>query len=788
MLENFHAIENCHACDCAMDVAAFAPFSRVVCPDCQAEVRVKLEFGPYRLVRRHALGGMSEVFVAEDGVLHREVALKVLSAEYSGDERRIAAFEQEARLTASFNHPHVVRVLKTGRAYGHFFIAMELVPGGHFEHQIRARGSIPELEMLPLALEIAQGLKAAHEAGLIHRDVKPGNILLDAEGHAKLVDFGLALVTQGGKATASEVWATPFYVAPESIGGGAEDFRSDMYSFGATLYHALAGQPSCAEETMVTTILRESKRRVKPLQVLAPQVSAETCKLVNRAMGHDPEQRFPSYEAMIEAIEISLKQLRTGRQETKKLMSEKFDRNERVEHASSGNGLFYVVALLLLGGGVWWLTKKPQPAGDGKSATSPAWVAPLSTEAAGSQVALDFRAARSAVDGREFAKAAELLAKLGESRTVQEPTRSLAGVEAVLAFYLAEKEPAAVQQALRAATHLEASPMEAQTTARLTQALRQFRESNFVPAAEIDATRQDRTALLEWMLIGLRDWELGAAQEAVGYFKSVAAVKLAPEDAWLAIYQSVAQDYLADDSQLRSEAFQTLKTDVVGADSARVVLGKMLATLKTRGRAVAMVNARLLELPKSSESGTSEKAILPPLEKQELMTVEKLATYAQGYRFVEAAKELRKIKKDPPGAKLSSLLTVTESSAVFLSDLGMDLTRAPVAGKFTMKSGEAFKKLMRLGDGSLAASGDGDEEAKTVEWADISPDSLILLHRNFMATSMDEKERMRRNECALCFAWLAGNREYAQGVAIQLAKTNPAFRQRWQKIASGLPK
>ena len=180
-----------------MDVSAVAPFSNVECPNCGKHTRVKREFGPYTLVRRHAVGGMSMVFVAHDNTLDREVALKILSEDFSADERRIAAFEEEARITASFSHPNVVRVLTTGRAFGRFYIAMEFVPGGHFEHQIRERGKIPELEMLPLAIEVAQGLKAAHAAGLIHRDVKPGNILLDAEGHAKLVDFGLALVTPG---------------------------------------------------------------------------------------------------------------------------------------------------------------------------------------------------------------------------------------------------------------------------------------------------------------------------------------------------------------------------------------------------------------------------------------------------------------------------------------------------------------------------------------------------------------------------------------------------------------
>ncbi len=219
MAEGEEEIVLCYSCEAPMNVAAMPPYSRVACPTCGTENRVKKQFGPYLLSRRHAIGGRSSVFIATDETLGREVALKILSEEYSSDEKRITAFEEEARLTASFSHPHVVRVFTTGKAFGRFYIAMELVPGGHFEHQIRERGKIPEKELLPIAIQVAEGLKGAQAAGLIHRDVKPGNILLDSEGNAKLVDFGLALVTKGGKAKATEIWATPYYVPPEAIEG-----------------------------------------------------------------------------------------------------------------------------------------------------------------------------------------------------------------------------------------------------------------------------------------------------------------------------------------------------------------------------------------------------------------------------------------------------------------------------------------------------------------------------------------------------------------------------------------
>jgi len=307
MLPSDENIVSCVACAASMSVGSVAPFTRVLCPHCDCENRVKIHFGPYTLTRRHAIGGMSSVFVAEDQTLNREVAVKILSEEYSQDEKRISAFEKEARLTASFSHPHVVNIFTTGRAFGRFYIAMEFVPGGHLEHRINENKTLSEEVVLPLAVQIAEGLKGAQSAGLIHRDIKPGNILLDSEDSVKIVDFGLALVTNGGKAKAEEIWATPYYVPPEAIEGGVEDFRSDIYAFGSTLYHALAGVPPCNEESMETKILRAAKQKVIPLKRVAPHITHETCEMIDRAMAYDPEQRFNSYDEMISAVKHAIK-------------------------------------------------------------------------------------------------------------------------------------------------------------------------------------------------------------------------------------------------------------------------------------------------------------------------------------------------------------------------------------------------------------------------------------------------------------------------------------------------
>ena len=316
--------------------------------------------GQYQITGTLGEGGMSQVFKAFDMHLGREVALKVLHQSLSRDGALTAMFEREAKLTASILHPNVVKVFTVGNEDGFFFIAMELVDATSLEQVIASSGELPEKEVLHVAHDVVAGLKAAHDEGLIHRDIKPGNMLVTGEGTSKLVDFGLA-VQQGGDDESEDLWATPYYVPPEKLEGETDTYLGDIYSLGATLYHALTGKPPFEANTSSMEELKEIKKAEIDLKAEAPGASKPTVKLIERMMAYKPENRPQSYDLLLEEI-IDIEKKAFG-----------FDRTSSRAARSTQKKPWLVVgtfsALLAVGTALWVYLKEntPPPGGGGFS-------------------------------------------------------------------------------------------------------------------------------------------------------------------------------------------------------------------------------------------------------------------------------------------------------------------------------------------------------------------------------------------------------------------------------------
>src|SRR5205085_4418622 len=193
-------------------------------------------------------------------------------------------------------HPNVIQVFSSGTDHEKFYLVMELVDRGSLDDLIEEQKRLPEELVLEAGIQVAKGLRAACAKGLIHRDVKPANILFADDHTAKIGDFGLAGAAAEGAETRGEIWGTPYYVAPERLNNEPEDFRSDIYSLGGTLFHAIAGRAPIEGETNSAVTLRKLKTQPLNLKMVAPDVSEPTARVLNRMIEPDKEKRFGSYD------------------------------------------------------------------------------------------------------------------------------------------------------------------------------------------------------------------------------------------------------------------------------------------------------------------------------------------------------------------------------------------------------------------------------------------------------------------------------------------------------------
>jgi tRNA A-37 threonylcarbamoyl transferase component Bud32 len=297
------AAQTCPSCGTTVDTTAAEPLARIACPTCGKKIRVERTFDHFVVVETLGVGGMGTVYKARDTQLDRFVALKLLRRDLSGEEDHKARLQQEARIAAAVNHPYVIQVFDSGTDHGQFYVVMELVDQGSLDDLMALQPRLPEQRVLEIGIQVAKGLRAAHRRGLIHRDVKPANILFVDEHAAKIGDFGLASSATQRWGTGGVVWGTPEYVAPERLNNDPEDFRSDIYSLGATLFHAIAGDPPIKASTNSAAALLESKQRPLDLQTMAPNVSIETVEVLQRMIAADPAQRFSSYDDLVAELE-----------------------------------------------------------------------------------------------------------------------------------------------------------------------------------------------------------------------------------------------------------------------------------------------------------------------------------------------------------------------------------------------------------------------------------------------------------------------------------------------------
>src|SRR3954467_13051278 len=306
------------------------PFRMVACPGCGAKIFIPGDLPPlgttpctkcghvlmmpmqlrqFELRTAIASGGMGTVYRAFDTMLQREVAVKLMKRELAEEPNALESFYREARAAAALNHTNIIHIYTFDEYEGQLYLVMELADNGSLDSRIESKGRCTELEVLAVGIAVASALNKALQHGLLHRDIKPGNILFNAENEPKLVDFGLARKAEAEHNPDEGAWGTPYYVAPEKIKREPETFLSDMYSLGGTLYHALTGHVPFEAPSVEEVVVAHVNTPLTPPNQVVPEVSQQGSDALVRVMAKNPADRFQSYDEFIMALTAARSQL-----------------------------------------------------------------------------------------------------------------------------------------------------------------------------------------------------------------------------------------------------------------------------------------------------------------------------------------------------------------------------------------------------------------------------------------------------------------------------------------------
>ena len=789
-------MSTCPVCQKQIDVTSLEPFTKLKCPFCGQMVRVRRRFDHFMIVRQIGEGGMSRVFEAEDETLGRRVALKILNRQYSRDSVRLEQFRQEAHITANVTHPNVIKLYSVGYDQGYFYIAMELVGGGSLEQRIRREGHLKQEDALRIGREVAEGLRAAQQLNLIHRDVKPANILFTETGTAKVVDFGLALFANRGGDQSGEIWATPYYVAPEKVIDNEEDYRSDIFSLGATLYHAMTGQPPHKADTSSIEDLRRIKSKRVALGDSGLRFSPRTEHVINGMLSFRPRDRFANYDEVIDEMRLA-EGLLDRRGVRRRLFSR---RANLIGSIAAAIALAYVVGWMLREGGERRAVRKViqiAPANerelDGGGVTVKAGRETVSERFA--------EARQEMLEQRHFAQARPKFVKLAESPDIPPSTANWARFNAALCDIVNGRKDDAIEQLQKLSTDPALNGLAdffAKIKERMSRNL-----ALGVPLSSL-GYRTDNEEILGYVMHGLAEWHHGNAlvgsEELTYFFDHLPDTKgqspggdAAASLDWLALYGGLVERYQPDFPLVRTALQPRSSENIAELRDALADVRQTKAKLKTTGAFRSMIE--------EWESGLKrEIARMTIEEQQKQMEVDKkrrqvdlevltevtamVPALVQGYDYTRAIDLLRGTHLETTDVRnaLDGRLYLYTQSSDFVRQVASDLMNKGWNGTITRREGGQIT-------GRVATTPDGNTVTITLDRGTISlpfnsltTECLIEIAQAFASQTTDSTDYYRRQEIIASFARLNGLTQLSTTIAAQLMEENRPFRSRWMKV------
>ena len=784
----------CPVCQNPIDVSALEPFSKVACPHCGQLVRVRRNFDHFKIIKQIGEGGMSRVFEAEDETLGRRVALKILNRQFSRDAVRVESFKREALLTAKISHLNVIKLYSTGEDHGYFYIAMELVSGGSLEQRIKNQGRLPEEEVLRIGLEVADGLKAAHKEGLLHRDVKPANILFTDSGTSKVVDFGLAVFAGSKDDEDGEIWATPYYVSPEKVIENSEDVRSDIFSLGASLYHALTGKPPHKANTASLSELRRIKSEKVELEDTGMAFRPRTVAVVNRMLAISPEKRQANYEAVVE--ELRMAERLTGG--VTRLMGGRRQRFVLVAAVA-------VVMAFVVG----WLARST-----GERAVKSIKVAPVVETGVGVGTGVTLAVGQSTV-GERFREGREKVIQ-GEAEAgraifegllaegLRQPTLSWARVHLTICEMELGDE-AAVRKVLK---QLEEESAESESGAGDLDGFFKLVGGRLLEnwGSKLKVTelryRRDSEEVMGYLMHGLAQWHFGdmeKGREALQFFfDSMPTLRAAASGTgataeWIPEYAEGLQRRYGPDLEV-AVMLAKLKAsgDANAVRGSLKLLEEMVAKLQTRGSLRGMLEKRIQALKREElklrlvdqkkEMDEEDARRKRELEQFEDLT-RLLPSLVQGQDYSRALDVLESMTFQSPEVKgaLETKRYLYGQAQAFVKKLGADVKASPWRGTVRRLDGASAEgAVTAINEEELTLT--VDRGTVPVAMSVVSPQTLVEMATHYVEGVTDSTEYYRRQEQLAVFARVTGLESVAAMIAAPLMEENRAFRMRWLKV------